>query len=74
MVSFCMNLNPILLSFVTVISLLSVTPSAVAQDPGKRPRPEDGGEEGPKGGPKGGPKINKPKISDTVKATVYADN
>ncbi len=74
MVSFCMNLNPILLSFVTVLSLLSVTPSAVAQDPGKRPRPEDGGKEGPKGGPKGGPKINKPKISDTVKATVYADN
>ena len=70
MVYSCMNLNPILLSLVSALAFFSVTSSAIAQDPGKRPRPAEGG----KKGPKGGPKINKPKITDTVKATVYADN
>jgi hypothetical protein len=47
-----------------------------SQDPPRPPRGEGRppGGKGPKGGGKGGPQIQKPKITDTSKANIYADN
>jgi hypothetical protein len=70
-------------SFLVCLCLLAIagggllqSQDPIRQDP-SRPARAEGREKGgkrPKGGPKGGPAIQKPKITDAVRANVYADN
>lgn len=70
-----------LLCLITCLGLLALAGDFLrSQDPSRPPRSESGGKggkgpkSGQKGGPKGGPAIQKPKITDAVRANVYADN
>lgn len=62
----------ILLTAVAVLFLHAATDPLQSQDAEKKPKREQK-QKGGKGG-KGGPRIAKPKIADTVRANIYADN
>ncbi|MEM7013448.1 MAG: hypothetical protein AAF585_18405 [Verrucomicrobiota bacterium] len=65
-----------ILIFTLALALLS-SPVAITQADGQEQRPNSESAQkgkGKKKGGKGGPRINKPKISDTVRANIYADN
>ena len=70
-------MKPILIPFIIIALLLSPVAflSVTAQDqpaPKEETRPECKGKGGK--GKGGGPKISKPRIADTVRANIYADN
>ena len=71
-----MKINrPLHLAFlIASLSLPAAPVESIAQDEKKAGSEERGKEKGGRKGRKGGPKIAKPRINDTVKATIYADN